>query len=48
MRSQRSTSPCQALPPGAADHAVASPQHCRSVAVAQVFEGWGMVNHMSM
>ena len=35
-------------PPGAADHAVASPQHCPSVAATQPFEGWGMVNHMSM
>ena len=35
-------------PPGAADHAVASAQHSPSVAVAQMYEGWGMVSHMSM
>ena len=35
-------------PPGAADHAVASAQHSPSVAVAQIYEGRGMVNHMSM
>ena len=34
-------------PPGSADHVVASPQHRPSVAVAQMYEGWGMVNHMS-
>ena len=34
--------------PGAADHAVASAEHSPSVAVAQMYEGWGMVNHMSM
>ena len=34
--------------PGAADHAVASDQHCPSVAVALILEAWGMVNHMSM
>ena len=34
--------------PGAADHAVASAQHSPSVAVVQMFEGWGMVNHMPM
>ena len=35
-------------PPGAADHIVAPPQHRPSVAAAQVLEGWGMVNHVSM
>ena len=34
--------------PGAADHAVASGQHCPSAVVAQMLEGWGMVNHMFM
>ena len=49
MRSRRSPSSRQALPPpGAAHHAVASPQHCPSVAAAQVVEGWNMVNHMSI
>ena len=35
-------------PLGAADHDVASPEHCPGVAVAQMYEGWGMVNHLSM
>ena len=30
------------------DNVDAAPQHCPSVAAAQVFEGWRMVNHMSM
>ena len=34
--------------PRAADHTVASPQHNPSVAVAEMYEGWGMVNHMSL
>ena len=42
------TSPRRALPPGAADQAVAPPQHCPSVAAAKAFEGWGKVDRMSM
>ena len=34
--------------PAVADHAAASAQHSPSVAVAQIYDGWGMVNHMSM
>ena len=34
-------------PPGAADHGVAPAQHSPSVAIAQMYQGWGMVNHMS-
>ena len=34
--------------PGAADHAVACGGHCPSVAVTQMLEGRGMVNHMPM
>ena len=48
MRSWRSTPPVRRCSPGAAEHAVASGEHGRSVAVAQVLEGRGMGNHMPM
>ena len=51
MRSRRPTSPSWALPPPpprAAAHAVPPPQHCHSVAAAEVPEGWGMVTDLPM